>query len=174
MLFLVVRSPMALNTRYTSRNVPSSRVVAMSPIVTLMRCSSSLARSWSAIWIDSSIPATGTPRAASGNATRPVPTANSSAAPSPASSTSKSTVGPSTRGRTSSQSRVVTSSCFPAPRLLCHAPILTLPRSDRQSSLRSTCGSARGPFTNRTSTTNSPGIVDHKRSRRLWARGDSC
>ena len=81
-----------LNTRYTSRNVPSTRVVAMSPIVTSTRCAPSLARSRSAMATDSSIPDTGTPRAASGNATRPVPTASSSAAPSPASSASTSTV----------------------------------------------------------------------------------
>ena len=48
--------------------------------------------------VDSSIPDTGTPRAASGSATLPVPIANSSAAPSPASSTSRSTVGPTTSG----------------------------------------------------------------------------
>ena len=78
--------------------MPSTRVVAMSPIVTSMRCASSLARSCSTMAVESSIPDTGTPRAASGNATRPVPTANSSAAPSPASSASRSTVGPSTSG----------------------------------------------------------------------------
>ncbi|WP_311774392.1 hypothetical protein [Micromonospora carbonacea] len=48
--------------------------------------------------VDSSMPVTGTPRSASGTATRPVPTANSSAAPSPASVASRSTVGPSTSG----------------------------------------------------------------------------
>ena len=44
------------------------------------------------------MPATGTPRSASGSAIRPVPIANSSAAPSPASSASKSTAGPITAG----------------------------------------------------------------------------
>ena len=39
------------------------------------------------------MPATGTPRSASGSAMRPVPIANSSAAPSPASSASRSTAG---------------------------------------------------------------------------------
>src|SRR4051812_40757962 len=45
-----------------------------------------------------SMPATRTPRSASGSAIRPVPIANSTAAPSPASSASRSTAGPSTRG----------------------------------------------------------------------------
>lgn len=54
------------------------------PIVTLTRCLLPLAWSRSAMAVDSSIPDTGTPRAASGNATLPLPTANSSAAPSPA------------------------------------------------------------------------------------------
>ncbi len=35
---------MALNTRYTSRNSPSTRVVAMSPIVTVTSSAPSLAR----------------------------------------------------------------------------------------------------------------------------------
>ncbi len=78
--------------------MPSTRVVAMSPIVTSTSWASSLARSWAAMSVESSIPDTGTPRAASGRATRPVPTASSSARPSPASSASRSTVGPSTSG----------------------------------------------------------------------------
>lgn len=49
--------------------------------------------SWSAMGGDSSMPATGTPRDASGMATRPVPTANSRADPSPASPARKSTAG---------------------------------------------------------------------------------
>jgi hypothetical protein len=57
-----------------------------------------LARSWATMSADSSMPCTATPRARSGIATRPVPIANSSAAPSPASSASTSTVGPSTAG----------------------------------------------------------------------------
>ena len=44
------------------------------------------------------MPATRTPRSASGSAIRPVPIANSSAAPSPASSASRSTAGPTTAG----------------------------------------------------------------------------
>jgi hypothetical protein len=92
----VVRFPMVLNTRYTSRKLPPTRVVAMSPIVTSIRCASSLARSRSTMAVEISIPDTGTPRAASGNATRPVPMASSSAAPSPASSASTSTVRPTT------------------------------------------------------------------------------
>ena len=43
-------------------------------------------------------PVTGTPRAASGRATRPVPTANSSARPPSAATTRRSTVGPRTSG----------------------------------------------------------------------------
>ena len=45
-----------------------------------------------------SMPTTRTPRSASGSAIRPVPTANSSAAPSPANSTSASTAGSTTDG----------------------------------------------------------------------------
>ncbi len=44
------------------------------------------------------MPATRTPRAASGSAIRPVPIANSSARPPPASSASRSTAGPTTAG----------------------------------------------------------------------------
>ena len=79
-------------------NVPGARAVAMSPTTTGMVVSSTLVRSWSIIGWDSSIPVTGTPRSASGTATRPVPMASSSARPPPASSTSRSTVGPRTSG----------------------------------------------------------------------------
>ena len=44
------------------------------------------------------MPATRTPRCASGNAIRPVPIANSSALPSPASSASRSAAGSTTAG----------------------------------------------------------------------------
>src|SRR5579875_3432316 len=44
------------------------------------------------------MPCTGTPRSASGSAIRPVPTPNSSAAPSPASSATRSTTGPTRSG----------------------------------------------------------------------------
>lgn len=47
---------------------------------------------------DSSMPRTDTPRARNGSATRPVPIANSSAAPAPASSHRRSTAGPTTAG----------------------------------------------------------------------------
>jgi hypothetical protein len=70
----------------------------MSPTITGIVASSAFARSWSIIGPDSSMPVTGTPRAASGTATRPVPMANSSAAPSPARATRRFTVGPSTSG----------------------------------------------------------------------------
>ena len=79
-------------------NGPSTRVVVMSPIVTGTASAPGLARSRSAMCGDSSIPLTGTPRALSGSATRPVPTANSSAGPSPASEASMSTHGPSRSG----------------------------------------------------------------------------
>ena len=47
---------------------------------------------------ESSMPATRTPRSASGTAIRPVPIANSSAPPSPAKPASTSTTGPTTAG----------------------------------------------------------------------------
>jgi hypothetical protein len=59
--------------------VPSTLVVDMSPIVTGSSAPPGLARSCSTIAADSSMPVTGTPRAASGSPTRPVPIANSSA-----------------------------------------------------------------------------------------------
>ena len=71
----------------------------MSPIVTGTASAPGLARSRSAIGGDSSIPVTGTPRALSGSATRPVPTANwGRAGPSPASVASTSTHGSSRAG----------------------------------------------------------------------------
>ena len=79
-------------------NVPSTRVLAMSPIVTGMASPPGLARSCATIALESSRPCTGTPRAASGSAIRPVPIANSSAAPSPASSASTSTAGSTASG----------------------------------------------------------------------------
>ncbi len=70
----------------------------MSPTTTGIRSAGILACNLSAIGRDSSIPLTGTPRSASGIATRPVPIANSSAGPFPASRASRSTAGPSTSG----------------------------------------------------------------------------
>src|SRR3954451_24940876 len=57
-----------------------------------------LSRRRVAIARESSMPCTGTPRAASGRAMRPVPMPNSSAAPSPASDASTSTTGSTTAG----------------------------------------------------------------------------
>ena len=68
----------------------------MSPTTTGM--SARLRWSSSTIGWDSSIPVTGTPRSASGIATRPVPIASSRAGPSPASPARKSTAGSSTSG----------------------------------------------------------------------------
>lgn len=87
-----------LYTRYTSRKGPPTLMVAMPPIVTLIRPAGSLAKRRSAMAVESSIPDAATPRSVSGMATRPVPMANSSASPSPADSASRSTVGPSTSG----------------------------------------------------------------------------
>jgi len=82
-----------LKTRYASENEPSTLVVAKSPIVTPIASLPGLARSRAAIAFDSSIPRTGTPRAASGRAIRPVPIPNSSARPLPTRSARKSTTG---------------------------------------------------------------------------------
>ncbi len=88
-----------LATRYTSvKGVPGTRVAVMSPMVTGMASAPGLANSRSAMGRDSSRPCTAIPRALSGSATRPVPTANSSAGPPRASSASKSTIGPRTDG----------------------------------------------------------------------------
>ena len=87
-----------LKTRYATENVPSTVVVAKSPIVTPMSSPPGFARSLAAMAFDSSIPCTGTPRRASGSAIRPVPIPSSSAEPSPASSARKSTIGSTTAG----------------------------------------------------------------------------
>jgi hypothetical protein len=71
--------------------VPSTRVVAKSPIATGISSPPGFARSRATIASERSIPRTGTPRSASGSAIRPVPMPSSSAAPSPASSARKST-----------------------------------------------------------------------------------
>ena len=89
---------MVLKTRYTSVYAPGARAVAMSPMTTGIAASSAFSRSRATIGADSSMPVTGTPRSASGTATRPVPMASSSTRPPPASATSRSTVGPSTSG----------------------------------------------------------------------------
>ncbi len=70
----------------------------MSPITASIRSAPGFSRSRASIASELSIPATRTPRAASGTAIRPVPIANSSAPPSPASPASVSTVGPTTSG----------------------------------------------------------------------------
>ena len=89
---------MVLKTRYATENEPSAFAVAKSPMVTPMRSPPGLPRSFSAIAADESMPCTGTPRASSGSAMRPVPTPSSSARPSPASVTRKSTTGSTTSG----------------------------------------------------------------------------
>ena len=61
--------------------MPSTVAAAKSPMVTPMSSAPGFARSRATIASDSSIPWTGTPRAASGSATRPVPMPSSSAAP---------------------------------------------------------------------------------------------
>ena len=94
----VRRLLMLFHTRYTSENSPGTVVVAMSPARTGTVAPSALRRSWATMGADSSIPVTGTPRAASGMATRPVPMANSSAAPDPARRARKSTAGSRTSG----------------------------------------------------------------------------
>ncbi len=93
---------MVLKTTWTSGNPPGTRVVAMSPRTTSTdaaagSCAAS-ARNRAAIGSDSSTPVTSTPRRASGTATRPVPTASSSARPSPASAARNSTAGSRTSG----------------------------------------------------------------------------
>ncbi len=77
----VVRFMIVLKTRYATENVPSTVVVAKSPIVTPTSSPPGFARSLATIAFDSSIPWTGTPRCASGSATRPVPIPSSSARP---------------------------------------------------------------------------------------------
>jgi hypothetical protein len=68
------------------------------PTATGMSAPPGFLRTWLTIGAESSMPDTATPRAARGRATRPVPTANSSARPAPASSARKFTVGPTTSG----------------------------------------------------------------------------
>src|SRR5215210_4971912 len=63
-----------------------------------MRSPPGLARSCSTIGAEMSSPCTRTPRSLSGSAMRPVPTPSSSAAPSPARVTSRSTTGSTTAG----------------------------------------------------------------------------
>ena len=79
-------------------NVPSAFALVKSPIVTPISSAPGFSRSRAAIAFESSIPCTGTPRCASGTAIRPVPIASSSARPSPASSTSRSTTGSTRSG----------------------------------------------------------------------------
>lgn len=77
---------------------PAAVAVAMSPTVTGMVSSSTLVRSCSIIGRESSMPVTGTPRSASGTATRPVPIANSRTGPPSASPARRLTVGSMTSG----------------------------------------------------------------------------
>ena len=70
----------------------------MSPRVTGTASAPGLANSRSAIGRDSSMPCTAIPRALSARATRPVPTANSTAGPPRASSASRPVMGPRTDG----------------------------------------------------------------------------
>lgn len=90
---------MVLKTRWTTANSPGTRAVVMSPTVTSIASPPGLARIRSIMARDMSMPATGTPRAASGSAILPVPTANSSTLPPPASSASRSTTGSTASGR---------------------------------------------------------------------------
>ena len=94
----VVRLPIVLKTMYASENVPSTRVVAKSPIVAPIRSAPGFSRSFATIASERSIPCTRTPRSDSGSAIRPVPIPSSSAAPSPARAARKSTAGSSTSG----------------------------------------------------------------------------
>jgi hypothetical protein len=94
----VVRFEIVLKTRYATENVPSTVVVAKSPIVTPMSSPSGFARSLATIAFDSSIPCTRTPRCASGSAIRPAPIPSSSARPLPARSTRRSMTGSTTAG----------------------------------------------------------------------------
>jgi hypothetical protein len=94
----VVTFMIVFAARYTSEKTPGTRVEVMSPTVTGTADAPGLSRSTATMCGDNSIPETGTPRALSGSATRPVPAANSSADPYPASEASTSTQGPSTAG----------------------------------------------------------------------------
>ena len=75
-----------LNATNTSAKRPSTATSAKSPIVTSMASPPDLARRRATIASDASMPCTGTPRSASGRATRPVPIASSSTGPPAASS----------------------------------------------------------------------------------------
>ena len=77
---------------------PIHPVWDMSPWTTGIRSSPTFSRSRAIIAWDSSMPLTRTPASERGMATRPVPIANSMAAPSPASSDKTSTVGSRTSG----------------------------------------------------------------------------
>jgi hypothetical protein len=70
-----------LNTTNASKKVPSTFVVAKSPIVTGISSPPGFSRSFAIIASDRSIPCTRTPRCESGKAIRPVPMPSSSAAP---------------------------------------------------------------------------------------------
>jgi hypothetical protein len=70
----------------------------MLPIVTGIASAPGLASIRAAMCSDNSMPCTGTRRALSASATRPVPVANSSAGPSPASAASRPVIGSSTVG----------------------------------------------------------------------------
>ena len=83
-------------------NLPSTLVVAKSPMVTPMSSSPGLARSSATMSGDRSIPCTRTPRRLSGRAMRPVPMPSSSAAPVPASSARNRTTGSTAAGSNSS------------------------------------------------------------------------
>ena len=72
--------------------------MAKSPIVMPISFAPGFALSLAVIARERSIPCTGTPRAASGTAIRPVPIPSSSARPLAASSASRSTAGPTTAG----------------------------------------------------------------------------
>ncbi len=69
-------------------NSPSTRALAKSPIVTSMCSPPGFARNRATMASELSMPATRTPRSASGSAIRPVPIPNSSAPPCPARSAS--------------------------------------------------------------------------------------
>ncbi len=73
-------------------------------MVTPMASPPGLARSRATMAFDRSMPCTGTPRAASGSAMRPVPMPSSSARPSPARPARKSAVAATTAGSNSAES----------------------------------------------------------------------
>jgi hypothetical protein len=93
-----VRFVIVLKRTKARENVPSTFVVAKSPIVTPMSSAPGFARSLAIIAVDISIACTDTPRRASGSAIRPVPIPSSSARPLPARSARKSTTGSTASG----------------------------------------------------------------------------